>query len=94
NYKYDARRQLGDGGGVFGDTLFTGTLSFNFHFPNIPRRTKNNDCNDADSPDRCAKASGTRARQRTIFLPFGVLIAMPIPSGGCLPGCRIKKLSP
>ncbi|WP_244057303.1 hypothetical protein, partial [Aeromonas caviae] len=37
---YDARRQQGDGGGVFGDSQFTSTLSVNFHFPKIPRRTK------------------------------------------------------
>ncbi|WP_223925510.1 hypothetical protein, partial [Aeromonas caviae] len=36
---YDARRQQGDGGGVFGDSQFTSTLSVNFHFPKIPRRT-------------------------------------------------------
>ncbi|WP_223936750.1 hypothetical protein, partial [Aeromonas caviae] len=36
----DARRQQGDGGGVFGDSQFTSTLSVNFHFPKIPRRTK------------------------------------------------------
>ncbi|MFM5684699.1 hypothetical protein ACET70_07295, partial [Aeromonas caviae] len=41
-YQYDARRQQGDGGGVFGDSQFTSTLSVNFHFPKIPRRTKNN----------------------------------------------------
>ncbi|WP_244081225.1 hypothetical protein, partial [Aeromonas caviae] len=35
----DARRQQGDGGGVFGDSQFTSTLSVNFHFPKIPRRT-------------------------------------------------------
>ncbi|WP_223937869.1 hypothetical protein, partial [Aeromonas caviae] len=35
----DARRQQGDGGGVFGDNQFTSTLSVNFHFPRIPRRT-------------------------------------------------------
>ncbi|WP_236261661.1 hypothetical protein, partial [Aeromonas sp. HZM] len=29
----------GDGGGVFGDNQFTSTLSVNFHFPRIPRRT-------------------------------------------------------
>ncbi|MFM4798420.1 hypothetical protein ACEUCS_19505, partial [Aeromonas caviae] len=40
-YQYDARRQQGDGGGVFGDSQFTSTLSVNFHFPKIPRRTKN-----------------------------------------------------
>ncbi|MDY7892825.1 hypothetical protein, partial [Aeromonas caviae] len=40
-YQYDARRQQGDGGGVFGDNQFTSTLSVNFHFPKIPRRTKN-----------------------------------------------------
>ncbi|WP_223918413.1 hypothetical protein, partial [Aeromonas caviae] len=34
-----ARRQQGDGGGVFGDSQFTSTLSVNFHFPKIPRRT-------------------------------------------------------
>ncbi|MFM5292036.1 hypothetical protein, partial [Aeromonas caviae] len=39
-YQYDARRQQGDGGGVFGDNQFTSTLSVNFHFPRIPRRTK------------------------------------------------------
>ncbi|WP_223937887.1 hypothetical protein, partial [Aeromonas caviae] len=33
------RRQQGDGGGVFGDNQFTSTLSVNFHFPRIPRRT-------------------------------------------------------
>ncbi|MGL6546816.1 hypothetical protein ACSZM6_19090, partial [Aeromonas caviae] len=33
-------RQQGDGGGVFGDSQFTSTLSVNFHFPKIPRRTK------------------------------------------------------
>ncbi|MGU5625074.1 hypothetical protein, partial [Aeromonas caviae] len=33
------RRQQGDGGGVFGDSQFTSTLSVNFHFPRIPRRT-------------------------------------------------------
>ncbi|WP_223925001.1 hypothetical protein, partial [Aeromonas caviae] len=33
------RRQQGDGGGVFGDSQFTSTLSVNFHFPKIPRRT-------------------------------------------------------
>ncbi|WP_223930771.1 hypothetical protein, partial [Aeromonas caviae] len=38
---YDARRQQGDGGGVFGDSQFTSTLSVNFHFPKIPRRTLN-----------------------------------------------------
>ncbi|MFM5280244.1 hypothetical protein, partial [Aeromonas caviae] len=38
-YQYDARRQQGDGGGVFGDSQFTSTLSVNFHFPKIPRRT-------------------------------------------------------
>ncbi|MFM5177000.1 hypothetical protein ACEUAO_16660, partial [Aeromonas caviae] len=38
-YQYDARRQQGDGGGVFGDNQFTSTLSVNFHFPRIPRRT-------------------------------------------------------
>ncbi|MGU5532950.1 hypothetical protein ACV1D8_20105, partial [Aeromonas caviae] len=38
-YQYDARRQQGDGGGVFGDNQFTCTLSVNFHFPRIPRRT-------------------------------------------------------
>ncbi|WP_223930781.1 hypothetical protein, partial [Aeromonas caviae] len=38
---YDARRQQGDGGGVFGDNQFTSTLSVNFHFPRIPRRTSN-----------------------------------------------------
>ncbi|MDU7777493.1 MAG: hypothetical protein E7J86_00005, partial [Aeromonas caviae] len=32
-------RQQGDGGGVFGDSQFTSTLSVNFHFPKIPRRT-------------------------------------------------------
>ncbi|MGT2088406.1 hypothetical protein SPM16_22840, partial [Enterobacter hormaechei subsp. xiangfangensis] len=32
--------QQGDGGGVFGDSQFTSTLSVNFHFPKIPRRTK------------------------------------------------------
>ncbi|WP_244077546.1 hypothetical protein, partial [Aeromonas caviae] len=37
--QYDARRQQGDGGGVFGDNQFTSTLSVNFHFPRIPRRT-------------------------------------------------------
>ncbi|WP_324034898.1 hypothetical protein, partial [Aeromonas caviae] len=26
--------------GVFGDSQFTSTLSVNFHFPKIPRRTK------------------------------------------------------
>ena len=31
----------GDGGGVFGDSQFTSTLSVNFHFPKIPRRIKN-----------------------------------------------------
>ncbi|MGT1792533.1 hypothetical protein SPM21_03890, partial [Enterobacter hormaechei subsp. xiangfangensis] len=31
--------QQGDGGGVFGDSQFTSTLSVNFHFPKIPRRT-------------------------------------------------------
>ncbi|MCJ7931371.1 hypothetical protein, partial [Aeromonas sp. LsrichE-8G] len=41
-YQYDARRQQGDGGGVFGDSQFTSTLSVNFHFPKIPRRTKKN----------------------------------------------------
>ncbi|HFK2927602.1 TPA: hypothetical protein ACGY8I_004847, partial [Aeromonas hydrophila] len=40
-YQYDARRQQGDGGGVFGDNQFTSTLSVNFHFPRIPRRTRN-----------------------------------------------------
>ncbi|WP_270806882.1 hypothetical protein, partial [Aeromonas sp. QDB25] len=39
-YQYDARRQQGDGGGVFGDSQFTSTLSVNFHFPRIPRRTQ------------------------------------------------------
>ncbi|WP_244057369.1 hypothetical protein, partial [Aeromonas caviae] len=38
--QYDARRQQGDGGGVFGDSQFTSTLSVNFHFPKIPRRTE------------------------------------------------------
>ncbi|MFM5177783.1 hypothetical protein ACEUAO_20810, partial [Aeromonas caviae] len=38
-YQYDARRQQGDGGGVFEDSQFTSTLSVNFHFPKIPRRT-------------------------------------------------------
>ncbi|MEI4935994.1 hypothetical protein U1554_21770, partial [Aeromonas caviae] len=33
--------QQGDGGGVFGDSQFTSTLSVNFHFPKIPRRTEN-----------------------------------------------------
>ncbi|WP_270836134.1 hypothetical protein, partial [Aeromonas sp. QDB30] len=27
--------------GVFGDSQFTSTLSVNFHFPKIPRRTRN-----------------------------------------------------
>ncbi|MFQ2890654.1 hypothetical protein ACK3Y9_13550, partial [Aeromonas caviae] len=30
--------------GVFGDSQFTSTLSVNFHFPKIPRRTKNKPC--------------------------------------------------
>ncbi|WP_270807372.1 hypothetical protein, partial [Aeromonas sp. QDB25] len=48
-YQYDARRQQGDGGGVFGDSQFTSTLSVNFHFPKIPRRTYFFAC----TPDAC-----------------------------------------
>ncbi|WP_216824563.1 hypothetical protein, partial [Aeromonas caviae] len=59
-YQYDARRQQGDGGGVFGDSQFTSTLSVNFHFPKIPRRTFFYACHPrltplaGDCPNRCA----------------------------------------
>ncbi|MFM4781912.1 hypothetical protein ACEUCP_18845, partial [Aeromonas caviae] len=56
-YQYDARRQQGDGGGVFGDSQFTSTLSVNFHFPKIPRRTlKLPHCPDATTRIRFVHA--------------------------------------
>lgn len=33
-------------------------------------------------------------REKRLFLPFRVLIAMPIPCDGLMPDRRIKKLSP